>query len=114
MAPYLARTTTAVAPLALGSGIPMKVLEAWAAAVPVVADRWAVSGLDGDGATAVAVVSTPDEWVAALERLLMDPEAAATLGNRGRDVWATRYRFDRIAETVRGVVSEAAALADAG
>ncbi len=114
MAPYLARTTAAVAPLAIGSGIPMKVLEAWAAAVPVVADRWAVSGLDGDGATAVAVVSTPDEWVAALERLLMDPEAAATLGNLGRDVWTERYRFDRVAETVRGVLSEAATLADTG
>lgn len=86
----------------------MKVLEAWAAGVPVVADQWAASGLDGDGAAAVVAASTRDEWVTALERLLVDPDAAASVGDRGREVWAARYRFDRIAEAVRGVVSEAA------
>ena len=114
MAPYLARATVAVAPLAIGSGIPMKVLEAWAAALPVVADQWAVSGLDADGATAVVMASSADEWVSAVERLLRNPEVAATLGNRGRDVWTARYRFDRVAERVRGVVSEAADLIGAG
>jgi glycosyltransferase involved in cell wall biosynthesis len=112
LAPFLAQTTAAIAPLSSGSGIPMKVLEAWAAGVPVVADQWAASGLDGEGTTAVAAVSTRDEWVAALERLLVDPEVALSLGNRGRDAWAAHYRFDRIAEAVRKVVSEAAACAD--
>ena len=45
--------------------------------------------------------------------ILVDPEAAASLGSRGRDVWASRYRFDRIAEAVRDVVVEAAASAKA-
>lgn len=113
IAPYLAQATVAIAPLASGSGIPMKVLEAWAAAVPVVVDPWAAAGLDSEGRTAVAVASNPREWIAALERLMIDPGYACSLGNRGRDLWAARYRFDRIAEAVRGVVSEAATLVDA-
>jgi len=108
--PYLAQATVAIAPMASGSGVPMKILEAWSAAVPVVADQWAAAGLEPPGAEAVVVADHPDEWVTALHRLLTDPDHAADLGRRGREVWESRYRFDRIAEAVRHVVTEASTL----
>jgi glycosyltransferase involved in cell wall biosynthesis len=107
LSPYLARATAAIAPMASGSGVPMKLLEAWSAAVPVVADRWAADGLEPGGAEAVVIAGHPDEWVTALHRLLTDPEHAKDLGHRGRKVWETHYRFDRVAKEVNQALAEA-------
>ena len=64
----LAGATIALAPLLCGSGVPIKVLEAWSAGTPVVASPWGAAGVDGEGALEVA--DTPEQWVATLGRLL--------------------------------------------
>ena len=81
LAPFLAEAWLALAPMASGSGVPLKVLEAWAAGVPVVAHPHAAAGLQGADDAAVAVVSRPDEWVSEVIRLLQDRQAAE--GSRG-------------------------------
>ncbi|HEX9670642.1 MAG TPA: glycosyltransferase, partial [Thermoanaerobaculia bacterium] len=43
----LRQATLALAPLRCGSGMPIKVLEAWSAGVPVVASPWAAAGTTG-------------------------------------------------------------------
>ncbi len=108
MAPVLEAARVAIAPMNSGSGVPMKVLEACAAAVPVVLDPWAAAGLEGDVGDAVGVAATPEAWVEAVVELLRDEQAAIRLGNRGRELWRARYRPEVIAEQIRDVVSEAA------
>jgi glycosyltransferase involved in cell wall biosynthesis len=109
MAPFFGQATVAIAPMAVGSGLPMKVIEAWSAGVPVVADPWAAAGLDRDGAEAVATASSGADWVTVLARLLTDPDEANALGARGHRVWDRRFRSEAVAESVREAVGDAAA-----
>jgi hypothetical protein len=105
---YLTAATVAIAPMATGSGVPMKVLEAWAAGVPVVVHPWAARGLAQDPAPGVEVAAAPEDWVAALARLLGDPSAAGELAARGRRVWERHYHPDRVATAIRDAVDAAA------
>jgi glycosyltransferase involved in cell wall biosynthesis len=105
---YLAAASVAIAPMATGSGVPVKVLEAWAAGVPVVADPWAASGLAAEPAPGVEVAEQPREWAEAVVRLLTRAEAAQELAARGREVWQRFYHPDRVSEAIRDAVMSAA------
>jgi glycosyltransferase involved in cell wall biosynthesis len=102
---YLVAATVAIAPMAGGSGVPMKVLEAWAAGLPVVAHPWTAAGLDAAGRDGLAVADGADEWHRELTRLLTDPSAAARLGGRGRELWRRRYHPERVDEALRAALS---------
>ncbi len=104
---YLRAATMAIAPMDTGSGVPMKVLEAWAAGLPVVAAPWAAAGLQGDGA-GLHVAATAQEWLVACTRLLTDRTEAERLARQGQAVWQRWYRPDQVAERVRVAVRAAA------
>lgn len=107
MAPILATATVAIAPMESGSGVPMKVLEAWSASLPVVAHPWAAWGLAGEGAGTAAVAATPEQWIKHLVQILTDREHAGEMGGRGRSVWERSYGADRIANRIREAVRAA-------
>jgi glycosyltransferase involved in cell wall biosynthesis len=87
--PLLAEADVALAPLFAGSGTPMKLLEAVAAGVPVLATPFAAAGLEPAIAAEVEVASEAAGWIDALRR------AAAE-----RDPW------ERRAQTARRVALE--------
>jgi len=60
----------------------MKVLEAWAAGVPVVATPAAAEGLEAEPAPGLALAEGAEQWVETLARLLTDPAAAVALAAR--------------------------------
>ena len=99
MRSVIAQATLSLAPMRCGSGVPIKVLEAWAVGVPVVATPWAVAGTSGRQGEDFRLVGThPIEWVHAIEELLGDPVARQRLAESGRRRLATDYSR----ETVRG------------
>jgi hypothetical protein len=106
--PYLQSARVAIAPMNSGSGVPMKVLEALAAGLAVVAHPWAAEGLADQGGVAVAAPADAAGWVDALERLLTDSQEARDLGERGHELWQRVYHPERVAEQIRQVVAEAA------
>jgi len=105
LAPYLKRAAVAVAPMASGSGVPIKILEALAAGVPVVADPWSAAGLHDP--TAVVVVGDSAAWATALERLLSDPGAAREQASRGLRAWRADYHPEVVRRQIRDVVCNA-------
>ncbi|HEX9942563.1 MAG TPA: glycosyltransferase family 4 protein [Thermoanaerobaculia bacterium] len=109
----ISQATLAIAPMRCGSGVPIKVLEAWAVGVPVLASSWAVAGTSGrQGEDFLLVGQHPVEWVTAVNDLLNNPSARRWLVENGRRRLATDYSR----ETVRQQLLEAirAAEAEAG
>ncbi|MEJ7811826.1 MAG: glycosyltransferase family 4 protein [Gemmatimonadaceae bacterium] len=85
--PYLDRATLVVAPLRLGGGMRVKVLEALAAGKAVVATPLAVEGLSVTDGEQVALGETDRQLCDAIGALLDSPERRAALAARAR-AWA--------------------------
>jgi len=107
---FFDRADVAIAPMASGSGVPIKILEAMAAGVPVVVDPWSAAGLEDP--SAVVVAAGEGDWIRVLVELLGDAQVASDQAARGLEVWRAVYRPDR----VRAGICEAvdAALSRAG
>jgi glycosyltransferase involved in cell wall biosynthesis len=84
-------------------GMPLAVLEAWAAGVPVVAS--AVGGLpeliDQDRTGLLFPALDERALAAAMERLLLDRAAAVAMGDRGREWVQSQYTLERMAQRYR-------------
>ena len=81
---YLRRSTIALAPVIYGSGIQIKVLEAFLTATPLVATSVAVRGLDVQHEREVLIADTPADFANAVVRLLTDPALRTRIGEAGR------------------------------
>jgi glycosyltransferase involved in cell wall biosynthesis len=105
MRSIIAQATLSLAPMRCGSGVPIKVLEAWAVGTPVVATPWAVAGTSGRQGEDFRVVGThPIEWVSAILELLDDPAARHRLAESGRKRLAADYSRDVVRDQLLGVV----------
>ncbi len=107
LGPFLAQSWVAIAPMASGSGVPMKVLEAWAAGIPVLAHPWTAAGLDDSGRDAVLQAEDPREWIEALTDLIGHREKREALAVLGRNAWNRTYHPQKIAEKIREAVEAA-------
>jgi polysaccharide biosynthesis protein PslH len=81
---YLERATIALAPVVYGSGMQIKVLEAFLTGTPLVATSMALRGLNVQHEEQVLIADTPADFAAAVLRLLHDPELRIRIGAAGR------------------------------
>jgi len=98
-----------VVPLRVASGIRMKILEAWARGVPVVATPQAAAGLDAENGRHLLVADGEASFVAAFERLHREDGLYASLAAAGRE-WL-RERHDPAGSTAELVAVYEAAIA---
>jgi len=82
--PYLRRSALMVAPLNIARGTQNKILEAMAMGVPVVTSRIAAGGVDASAPAHFLVGSTPDEYAAAILKVVEDPVERRRLALAGR------------------------------
>jgi len=82
--PWLDGAFATAIPLRAGSGTRIKILEAWAAGVPVVASRIAAEGLPYQDGRDVLLAEEPGEFARALVRLWRDRQLAEDLAREGR------------------------------
>jgi glycosyltransferase involved in cell wall biosynthesis len=105
--PILAAASVALAPLRAGSGVPVKVLEAWAAGVPVVATPWAAAGAAARPGFELLVAGNPDEWRESVLRLLDDPALAGRLAAAGRARLAAGHSAAALRSVLRTAIADA-------
>jgi glycosyltransferase involved in cell wall biosynthesis len=105
--PVLAGAAAALAPMRCGSGLPLKILEAWSQGVPVVASPWAAAGTSGVPGEDLLVADSPRQWVETLTDLLENPAARRQLAANGRQRLLADYSRQRIKQQLLAAVSRA-------
>ncbi len=81
--PYLSQPCIVVLPITLGSGTRLKILEAFAAGCPVISTAKGAEGLDIHDGKNIVIAESDADFVAAIERLVKDPEARRRIGKAG-------------------------------
>lgn len=87
----IVRATVSVAPLRIGSGTRLKILEAAAMAKPVVATTLGAEGLEFTPGTEILVEDHPARFADAVNALLEDSELRHAIGHAGRAVVERAY-----------------------
>ncbi len=96
-----------VVPLRIASGVRIKILEAWARGVPVVATPQAVRGLEAEDGRDLFVASDADGFASALRRLHENRDLAAELIAAGRASLAARHDPTKVTKELVAVYEQA-------
>jgi len=80
----LARAKVAVVPVLAGSGTRLKILEAWAAGLPVVSTTLGAEGLGARNGESLLLADSGPAFAEAVSRLLASPDLRKSLGMAGR------------------------------
>ncbi len=89
--PYLHQAEVYIAPLRMGSGTRLKILEAMACGCAIVATSTAAAGLNEAARSAMIIADDEAEFASAIEHLLDHPAQREILGNQAKTVVKTHY-----------------------
>lgn len=90
----IGRCKVAVVPLLAGSGTRLKILEAWAAATPVVSTTLGAEGLDARDEEHLLLADEASKFTEAISRLLACNELRARVGLAGRSLMENEFTWD--------------------
>ena len=89
----IAAARIVIAPLRSGSGTRIKILQAWAAARPVIATLLAAEGLECEKGRDLIIANEGFEFGIAIAALNADPGRRASLAAHGRRLFEERYTW---------------------
>ena len=96
--PAVACRAVALLPVAFGSGIKTKILEAMAMGLPVVTNEVGAEGIYARRGEELFVEQTPEQIAARVRELLLDPDRAREVGAAAMDFAAREFDWDSIFE----------------
>jgi GT2 family glycosyltransferase/glycosyltransferase involved in cell wall biosynthesis len=106
----LARYAVFVCPVLSGSGVRVKLLEAFASGIPVVSTRLGAEGLARADGELCALADDPDTFAARILELFASPERGRQMALRARQEVAERWDSaritERLAESYRAALAE--------
>jgi glycosyltransferase involved in cell wall biosynthesis len=100
--PYLSRAMVCVAPLVSGSGTRLKIIEAWAAARPVVATPVGAEGLDAVDGETILLASEPEKFAELVVELLGNPLVRQKIAISGRRHFERNFTWNAAWTTLSG------------
>jgi glycosyltransferase involved in cell wall biosynthesis len=87
-----------------GAGSPVKVVEAFAHRIPVVATPFALENLDARPGTHALEGASADEFAARCVELLTDPARRARLADAAEELYRRQYAADAVGVRVKTLV----------
>ncbi len=102
--PYYQQNSVMVVPLRQGGGSRLKILEAFAAGMPVVSTSKGAEGLEVENGIHLLIADRPASFAAAVGRLLADRELCTALRRNARRLVEDRYDWPILAAELEGVL----------
>jgi len=104
--PYLLQSSLYVAPLRIGSGTRLKLLEAMAAKCAIVATPTAASGLGSQISNYLTLADKPQEFANSVLELLQDPNRRQIMGSKAQEYVHQYYDWSVIAPRLLQVYAQ--------
>jgi glycosyltransferase involved in cell wall biosynthesis len=104
--PYVASGEVYVVPLRVGSGTRLKIFEAMAMGKAVVSTRVGAEGLPVEDEKHLLFADTPEDFAAAVIRLLRDEALRRRLGGAARQLVEARYGNPAVAKTCHDILEQ--------
>jgi sugar transferase (PEP-CTERM/EpsH1 system associated) len=101
--PIVQRASVFIAPIRIGSGTKIKVLNAMAQAKPVVATTIGAEGIDVTPEENILIADDPEEFAEKVLYLLRNEEVARKMGKRARELMEEKYNWDLIAKNIHRI-----------
>jgi len=104
--PYMAGSQVYVCPIFDGGGTKLKVLDALAMGVPLVAHPISCEGITVTPERNVLLATTPNEFVEQIGRLFDDSDLRMRLSRAGRELAVSHYDFESIGRNLASIYDE--------
>lgn len=103
---YFAGGLCLAAPLQMGAGIKIKILEAFSAGIPVLTNSIGIEGIPARNGKEYLHCETPEEYAAEIHRLLADREAADELSRNARRFMQKNFDYYKKADELADIIKE--------
>jgi glycosyltransferase involved in cell wall biosynthesis len=100
VSPYLERAMISIAPLLVGIGTRLKILEALAVGLPVVTTTIGVEGIDAQDGIHLLIADAPKEFATQCIRLLEDERLRERLAAAGKSLIKEKYDISIMAKSI--------------
>jgi glycosyltransferase involved in cell wall biosynthesis len=94
--PFVARSAVFVCPIRDGGGTRLKVLDALAQRIPLIATPLAVEGIDVRDGDQAVLAETGPTFAAGIKRLFENPAAGQMMADRGREFVEREFSWQRV------------------
>lgn len=108
--PYMERAAAYVVPIRIGGGTRLKIYEAMAMEQPIVSTTVGAEGLPVRDGAELLLADTPEDFAAALVRVLTNETLAREMGARAAATVRERFGWDKVAASFAGACAEAVRL----
>jgi len=105
--PYLEESALMVVPVRAGGGMRVRILEAFAYAMPVVTTTVGLEGIHAAPGQDVLVADTPADFASRTVELLQDVSLQDKLAANGRTLATTKYDWQAVLSAMRPIYEEA-------
>lgn len=107
MLPYFAEASVCVAPVRIGGGTRLKIIEAWAAGRAVVSNTVGATGLDVDQGENILIADDARGFADAILELLEDGDKRAALAQAGRETALAKYDWKSLGDRFEAALTSA-------